>query len=184
MKLTIWCKSFLSIYSLIPSITKGIDNLILYKGINSCQTSYITSNSTIKQAESIIGLSQKKVNLINLKVLTDETLLEMSKFNAKLLILRYIDGISIEKIVEVLKISRRSYYRKLNKALKEFEVILKDKVMKNKTIYTTFANESFFDDVFNRINSFNEKCKSENSLKVYAENIRNYIINGLRRSSF
>ena len=184
MKLTIWCKSFLSIYTLIPSIIKGIDNLILLKGVNSCETSYTTANSTINQVETILNLSQKKVNIINLRVLIDEALLEMNESNSKLLILRYIDNISIDKVAQALKISKRTFFRKLNLAINELEKILKNKVFNNKTIYINFSKEKFFDDIFNRINAFNERCKDENSLRYYAENVCNYILNNLRKNSF
>ena len=88
MNIKIWCRSFLSIYNLLPGVIKGIDKLIMFKGVKSASTALVTANSTVKQAEGIISLSQKKINLLNLKVLTDETLLEMDESYSKVLIKR------------------------------------------------------------------------------------------------
>lgn len=180
MNFLIWSKSFLSIYNLIPNIVDGIDKLILLKGVNSSATSYGLKNSTIKQAESIINLSQKKINLINLKVLTDECLLNMSEKNSKLLILKYIDGLYADDIMQVLNLSRRTYFRRSKEALKEFQHLFYLKVINSNTIYKSFCNESFFEDIFERINIFNEKSKNDCADK-YAENICNFIFNRMKK---
>ena len=94
MNISIWCRSFLAIYNLIPTIVKSIDKIVLVRGINSSATSFCeTTKSTIGEVESLIDLSQKKINLINLKILADETLIEMDKKLSKVLILKYVDNL-------------------------------------------------------------------------------------------
>ena len=177
----IWCKSFLSIYNLIPSITKAVDNLILIKGVNSSATSFATSGETAKQAESILTLSQRKINLINLKLLTDEILLEMDPFNSKVIVLKFIDNLLVDDITKCLNLTRRTLYRKLSRAIEEFERLFNKKVLSNYRIYKSFSEEKFLEDIFEKIDIFSSKTK-DNSIRKQAETICNFIVNRMKRA--
>ena len=176
-----WSKSFLLIYNLIPSIVEGIDNLVLAKGVNSAQFYGTYAKSTFKQAEGIINLTEKKVNLINLKVLMDETLLEMKEENSKILILRYVDGICPGDIMQALKLSRRTYFRRVNSALGEFRHIISLKFFNNKNVWKLFRDENLLDDIFERITVFNSKIKDDDNIDKYADSICGLVLNKLKK---
>lgn len=183
MNFKVWCKSFLCIYHIIPNIISSIDKLILLKSSNSSYFGEGAKNSTLNQIEGIINLSQKKINLINLKVLTDETLLDMKTENSKLLVVRYINNINCKKAIELSKLSRRTYFRNLNRALVEFESVLYKKVLKNNSIYKSFLEEHFLEDIFERINSFEMQAKDEECFASsrYSSKICSFIINKMKK---
>ena len=181
MKVKVWCKSFLSIYHIIPNIVKSVDKLILLKGANSSYFCDGQKNSTLNQIEGIISLSQKKICLINLKVLTDEVLLDMKKENSKLLILRYIDNIACKKAIELSNMPRRTYFRALNRALKEFECLFYEKVLKSKTLYESFNKDTFLEDIFEKINLFEKKNNNDDCVIDYSDNICSFIVNKMKK---
>lgn len=182
MNIKIWCKSFLSIYHIIPNIVNSIDRLVLLKGVNSAFYSQSQSNSTLKQLDGVISLSQKKISLINLKVLTDEILLEMDTKNSKLLILRFIDNINCKKAIELSNMPRRTYFRALNRALKEFESLFYRKILSNKFLYDAFLKEDCLEDVFEKINLFERESKSEDYFVDYADKLCSFIVNRIKKT--
>ena len=181
MNVKVWCKSFLSIYHIIPNIVNSIDRLVLLKSANSSYYCDGQKNSTLNQLEGVIALSQKKVCLINLKILTDEVLLEMKKENSKLLILRFIDNIGCKKAIELSKLPRRSYFRALSRALKEFESLFYTKVLKSKCLYESFSKDTFLEDIFEKINLFEKKNDNEDRFVDYSDNLCTLIVNKIKK---
>lgn len=181
MNIKVWCKSFLSIYHIIPNIVNSIDRLVLLKGINSAYYSHGQNNSTIKQIDSVINLSQKKVSLINLKVLTDEVLLEMNEKNSKLLIIRFINNINCKKAIELSGMTRRTYFRALNRALNEFEGLFYRKILKNKSLYQTFLKEDELEDIFEKINLFGKESRCEDYFVDYSDSLCSFIVNKFKK---
>lgn len=181
MKIKIWCKAFLNIYHIIPNIVNSIDKLVLLKGVNSSYFCNGQINSTLSQFESIMSLTQKKVCLINLKVLTDEVLLEMKKDSSKLLILRFINNVGCKKAIELSNKPRRSYFRALNRALKEFESLFYSKILSNKVLYESLNGEMFLEEVFEKINLFEKKSNNEDCFLNYSDNICSFIVNKIKK---
>ena len=185
MNIKIWCKSFLSIYHIIPSVIASIDKLVYLKSIKSSGYSLDDSLSTQSQVDGIMKLTNRKVNLINLKVLTDETLLEMDKSKAKLIILRYIDNISCKKAIELSGLNRRTYFRALNAAFAEFESIFYLKILKSNNLYMSLKEEGFLDDIFNKIDMCNKNIESnisdEQSQERFEKSMTSLIVRNLRK---
>lgn len=161
VNIKIWCKSFLSIYHIIPNIVRSIDKLVYLKSVNSSCFRLDNKNETVDQIENIVSLTQRKVNLINLKLLTDEVLLEMNTKKAKILKLRFIDNIKCKKAIELSGLSRRTYFRTLNNAFTEFESLFFIKILKSEKLYKAFSTETFFEDIFNKVNTFNSKVNTQ-----------------------
>lgn len=180
MNIEIWCKSFLSIYQIIPQLISSIDKLVYLKGVNSSNFVNNPNNETFNQLDSIINLTQKKVNLINLKIITDQVLLEMDEKNSKLLMFRYIDNMKCKTAQALLNMPKRSYFRALSKALKDFELRFYSKVAKNNTLYSNFSTDEFFDNIFQKINEFEEKI-SENS-EIISTTLCNIILKQMKKT--
>lgn len=183
MNVKIWCKSFLSIYHMIPSLINAIDKMVFLKSVNSSNFS-LSGEATANQVEAIFNLTQKKVNLINLKVLTDETLLEISKTSAKMIKLRYIDCICSAKAIEFSGLSRRTYFRTLKKALHEFESCFYLKLLKSNKIYMGLKEGGFLDEIFNKINDFNvsvDQTKDGYQADKYSKQICSFIVNKMKK---
>ena len=128
-----------------------------------------------------MSLTQKKICLINLKVLTDEVLLEMKKESSKLLILRFINNVGCKKAIELSNKPRRTYFRALNRALKEFESLFYSKILNNKSLYESLNGESFLEDVFEKINLFEKKSSNEDCFLNYSDNICSFIVNKIKK---
>ena len=95
----------------MPVLVSSIDKIIYLKSVNSSNYNSDSLMGTENQIKNIVNLTQKKVNLINLKVLTDQTLVEMSEEKAKLIVLRFIDNVECKKAIKILGFSRRTYFR-------------------------------------------------------------------------
>lgn len=185
MNMEIWCKSFLSIYNIIPNLVKSIDKLIYIKSVASSGFSFSSTINTYTQLDKIATLTQKKVNLINLKLLCDEVLTEMDKNDSKLIILRYIDNIPCEQATKLLNLTTRTYYRKLQKALKNFKLRLHSKILKSNVLYNNFTNDTFFNSIFEKINCIEENlslAKKEVDMPNFSTNICNMILKQMKKA--
>lgn len=118
----VWTKTILSVYRYLENICGAIDKIILQSGLNSANISgnnyFLNNVETI--TNRIINLSERKVTLINLKVLTENILESMNPEDAQLLIEKYVDGKKCREIVESKNLSIRSVFRKLDLAEKTF----------------------------------------------------------------
>ena len=121
MKQKNWAKTLLASYNSLETIANAVDNLVVTQGINSANN-HLT---TIENAERIISLIQRKKLLVNLKVLVDSNIEKLDNLSARLLIMRYLDNIKPDICLEILKLTRRTYFRKLDRALEEFSLKLK-----------------------------------------------------------
>ena len=185
MNIQIWCKSFLSIYNILPMLVGSIDKIIYLKSVNSSNYNFESLMGTENQIKNIVNLTQKKINLINLKVLTDQTLVEMSEEKSKLIVLRFIDNVECKTAIKVLGLSRRTYFRRLNEALKEFEHVFYTKLIKNKTLHNELKNEEFLEDIFNKIDSFNKSVKELETKSCSTDVSRqlcSYLIKSIKRA--
>ena len=143
-------KSFLSIYSLLPSLTKAIDKLVLTRAL--CP---YPQEDVVLHAEKITRLSQYKVSLINLKLLTDKTLVKMPEDAATLIICRFIDEMSVDDCIFLSGMSRRSYFRKLGSAINTFKKIFFRILDSSSPAIQKAVKDEFLNDVFYSISVFN-----------------------------
>ena len=127
-ELTNWAKTVLFAYKYLGSVCRSIDKRIKTMAVNSFHIGGIWNegNSVYRVSEKIMKLSDRKVDYINLKLTIEKSLGEMKKENAKLLILRDIKELSAQTVASLLNMSERTYFRKLNIALKEFARIIKN----------------------------------------------------------
>lgn len=166
-------------------LVSSIDKIIYLKSVNSSNYNFESLVGTENQIKNIVNLTQKKINLINLKVLTDETLVDMSEEKSKLIVLRFIDNVECKNAIKVLGLSRRTYFRRLNEALSEFEHIFYTKIIKNNSLYRELKNEEFLEDIFNKIDTFNKSVgEVENKRKSVdiSHQLCSYLIKSIKRA--
>ncbi len=121
MEMDIISKAFLGIYRYLNVLTKSIDRVVKIKGINSSSFNDYYKNNTEDQTEELLALTNKKITLINIKVIVDKTLLKLKSEQARILTLKYIDNFSSKQICELMSLQPRTYFRKVNAALNEFQ---------------------------------------------------------------
>lgn len=127
MKQILWSKTILTAYRYLERIVSAIDKLVIKEAMGS-----ISSDSLIyslKSAEAvtskILDYTEKKVALINTKLLIEKALYSMKKEQALILVKKYINGKKTNDIIAEIGCPRRSYYRKLESATKTFAYVVK-----------------------------------------------------------
>ncbi len=119
----VWGKTLLSVYRYLERIADAIDNIIEKKAVqtSSMLGSDALTHNTLALANKIIDLSERKVKLINIKLLIEKALSSMDEKGAKILILKYFDNLPCEEILKTLNLSRRTYFRRIGEMEGAFE---------------------------------------------------------------
>jgi len=118
MKLRIWSKTLLNVYGCLFRLTKEIDKIVLGFGLNSAF--YNGVSKTYRDINKIIELTDRKVTLINIKVLIERCLSSLDDVSCKILTLKFVDKVSSETIISTLNIKRRTFFRKYVQAINKF----------------------------------------------------------------
>jgi hypothetical protein len=113
--------------------------------------------SAQRQIEEILVLMDKKANLINLKLLADEVLSTMDRAGNSILTDRYIKKIRPEKTIESLGISRRTFFRRLDKAEESFAKGCIMRGFDQKWLEQNYFDQSWIKDLYLRISQKEEK---------------------------
>lgn len=117
MKGKIWIKSMLEAYNYIGRVVGAIDKRVLNKGVKSHFT--FGYNETLGAVDAILFLVERKRKLSAIKFLIEDSLKVISQKSAKTLMLRFMDKLTDQEIANVLKVSKRTVQRMLDKALGE-----------------------------------------------------------------
>lgn len=121
-EIIVWAKTILSVYRYLEKMANAIDKIVQTKALNSFFVSGANCayNNALTISQDIINLTERKVSLINLKVITEKALELTKPEYARLLILNYIEKRTCYECSDSLKISLRTYFRKMPLALKSF----------------------------------------------------------------
>ncbi len=117
MNISILGKALLNLYKFLEPMAESIDKMIKSKGFEPV---YMASYNLEDKANEILSLTDRKITLINIKVLIDKSIAQLNENNKKIIILRYIDNMSMADICELFNISERTYFRKSKQALESF----------------------------------------------------------------
>lgn len=145
MKQKIWAKTLLTIYNCLETIADAIDNLVITQSVSSGRNNL----TTLENAEKVINLIQRKKLLVNLKVLIDEALSKLDKNNARILILKYVDRVKPEIAMEILGLSRRTYFRRIDGAVNDFALTLSNLGYAENILETMLKKEHWIKEFFN-----------------------------------
>ncbi len=126
MKTYGWAKTLLTAYRYLERIADALDSMIESRGLLSRNVSGInySINNIFTLSEKIINLSERKVKLINLKVLTEKCLKKCGDKTACLLIEKYIDGRKNDDIAKRNDIAYRTLFRRLSLGEQKFQSVL------------------------------------------------------------
>ena len=119
MNLKTWIKTIFMVYRHLPRIIDSIDKVFSARALNGgiMSGNAVSYNDVYNLTDNLIKLSQKKVALINLKVLAKLIVRNLDRDLAKMLILRFVDGFTAPKLAEHFNISERTVFRRINEAL-------------------------------------------------------------------
>ena len=177
-------RNLLSIYKYFPTLISSIDRLVEVRSVNSSNYHFSFLDTTTNQANAILSLIDRKVLLINLKVATNTVLEKMKPDQAKLLILRYIDGFSVKYVAEKLKINLRTCFRKLNSSLNSFSAKMSEFIFNNEEVFLK-KNKKMLDGIFEKLNNWNICDNSDGEdVKGVQTMICNSIFKQVKKISF
>jgi len=173
-----WSKTILSVYKYLEALSNSIDELVLKKSINSAFYNNGRFNSSCYDcANKIMQLTERKVNLINIKVLVDDTLSKMPLKYRQLLALSYIDNAKSEDIAEIMHISIRTFFRKKNEALNSFAKNLILQGYSKEKLENMFCGEHWLKNLYDknhRLEDSDFKIEDYNKYRFFKSVLREF----------
>lgn len=146
----IWTKTLLTSYKYLERICGAIDKIVLQSGLNCLDISgqNYFHNNTYAISQRLIDLSDRKITLINLKVLVEEILQDIEQPEADILIKKYCDCLKTHEIANVLSISLRTAFRKIENAEMAFKSRLKTKGYSDIYLKLMLKDEKWIKNVY------------------------------------
>ena len=154
----LWTKTMLSVYKYLERICDAIDKICISSALSSSNIlgqNYF-SNNVHAISQKLINLGQRKITLINLKLLTEDVLSKLKESDANLLIEKYIDERKTKDIAVKNNLSLRSAFRKIALAEEAFDRKLNVMGYDDKKISNMLKEETWINNVFNTL-SQNDK---------------------------
>lgn len=150
MTLKIWARTLLTVQKYLERICKSIDACIEKKALASSfvNSKNIYKNNCASVADWIIDMTERKKQLINLNVICLDALKGIDRTFAKILALKYFDRMSSLDIANVMQLSERTYFRKLNNAHDSFESWLAVHGFDSKYFEKNFSGEGWITEVY------------------------------------
>ncbi|MGN1227951.1 MAG: hypothetical protein ACI4TX_04840 [Christensenellales bacterium] len=159
----IWTNVLLSSYGNLINFADAVDKKIEALSNFDCSGRLSALDTSIK----IIDLMEKKVSLCNTKVLIEDVLKRLDYDSARMILLKYLDRVGLDKIARLLKINLRTAYRKLIKAKESFGHVLIEmgynetrltNMYKNQLwLYNNYLNERINQIAKNKIKTINKE---------------------------
>ena len=116
----VFAKTILTAYSSLELVSNQIDVLVRRRVSAGYCAGDCSCIGAQRQIEEIITLMNKKANLINLKLLADEVLSSMDGASKNILTDRYIKKIKWQQSMEQTGLSKRTFFRRLERAQESF----------------------------------------------------------------
>lgn len=151
MKKNVWAKTILSVYFYLEKITIAIDKIIDMRVDGSKYYSKNAFNDIMTISNHILSLTERKVKLINLKVLCEKALESMPEDLARIVVLAFIEKRNANDSAKSLGISVRNYFRKMPQALKSFESFLAQFGYTQKKLEQVYGDEILIVQAKNKI---------------------------------
>lgn len=106
-------KTIFSIYRFLDKIADSIDKIVETRALNACHMCLDNTafNDVITVSDDIMELTQRKITLINLKVLATSMIKNLDKNYARLMIMKYIENRPNIEISNLMNISERTITR-------------------------------------------------------------------------
>lgn len=143
-----WSKTILSVYKYLEALSNSIDDLVVKKSINSAFYSNGRFDTAYETANKIMRLTDRKINLINLKVLIEDVLAVLPSKYRKVLILKYVDGVKGDDIALLMRVSNRTYFRFKNSAIEHFSKVLVSKGYNKQKLEEMFCGENWLNNLY------------------------------------
>ena len=171
----LWGKTLLSLYRHFGVMANSIDNLVRRIGINSAFRHTIY-DSTIVDSNKILELTERKIKIINLKVIVEDILSDLNMKDLKILNLCYVDGVEYKKIIKLLNINQRTFFRRKEIAIARFSNKLAEMGYDADKLEKYLHNENWIKNTYYQIvNSTASRLVSDKKTKSQYQLIRSVL---------
>lgn len=145
-----WSKTILGVYRYLPRVTYAFDRIVKTRAYNSgcCSSTNLSFNDVMNVTSTILDLTERKITLINLKLIIERALKNMDTKLAKILIFKFIDGKKSVDIAERLGVCLRTYFRKINTALTSFSKSLARLGYNEQKLFDMLCGEKWIMEVY------------------------------------
>ena len=164
MENLIWARTILNVYNNIEKYILKIDSLIN-------NVSLMPELRVDDVTKRIIELSDRKVALINLKIVVETLIANCKQKYLRFLSLRYIQKLTMEEISEHLKICERTCYRLYSEALDNFILNMKYYGYTSKWLYENLKEEKWI------LHEFYKEYKKQEKIEVEKEEKKLHVKN-------
>ena len=169
-----WAKTILNVQKYLDRVCAAIDECVNKKSTASfnVNSKNIYKNDCFYVSNYMLDLIDRKKGLINLRVICNDALKNMDSISAKILVLKFIDRMPSLTIAKLLKLSERTYFRKLNVAYDNFENYLTNNGFNAEYFECNYKNEGWIIEVYDEIEKQTERADNVITFTpIYLNNI-------------
>lgn len=156
----VFAKTILTAYSSLELVSNQIDVLVRRRVSAGYCAGDCSCIGAQRQIEEIITLMNKKANLINLKLLADEVLSSMDGASKNILTDRYIKKIKWQQSMEQMGLSKRTFFRRLERAHESFAKSCFARGYNQTWLEENYFDQSWIKDIFYHYSEKQNKLKN------------------------
>lgn len=156
----VFAKTILTAYSSLELVSNQIDVLVRRRVSAGYCAGDCSCIGAQRQIEEIITLMNKKANLINLKLLADEVLSSMDGASKNILTDRYIKKIKWKQSMEQMGLSKRTFFRRLERAHESFAKSCFARGYNQTWLEENYFDQSWIKDIFYHYSEKQNKLKN------------------------
>lgn len=154
MKENIWCNTMLVAYTALPEIVKSIEKTVDLKVKSGFQSRHFSFGlSTEEFLNSILQLNQRKIRLINIKVLIDRVLELLPEADTAFLCLRYFERKTFQEVSERLGCSLRTVFRRNERIVRRVSAELERLGYGAEWFFKEYEDDGYIKAVVTRLES-------------------------------
>lgn len=154
----IFAKTILCAYGSLETVAGHIDDLVMRRALSSnVQSGDFALFGAQRQIEGVVRLMNKKNDLINLKVATDEALAAIDGTSRSILEDKYFRRLKLADTAARLGLSLRTCFRRLQKAEERFANACAAKGCDQKWFEENYFSQSWLKNLYFRIKEAAEK---------------------------
>lgn len=149
MNYNAFSKTLLNIYNSLDAVCERMDKMVENKAMAGA-LGFGGGKNSLELFNNLIDLSQRKINLINLKIRIENALASLKEKQAKVLILKFIDGLTFKQIASLTGQSLRNCFRVYEQGLSSFSKLIKLDGLTEERIEGTYADEKWIFQIYDR----------------------------------
>ncbi len=161
MKKLVWAKTLLESYRYLSRVIKSLDRLVVERSAKSHSAGWY-GMTTKEQMEQIIDLILRKKRLQTVKMLIEESLKNMERNSARVLVKFFMENVDLEDLAEEYGVTKRTMNRRLNSMALDVIDKIRDLGYGLDKIEILLENEGWIIGIFNKYAS---RFSGENEVK-------------------